>query len=137
MRPGKDIHGTLGPDQREGRGWLMRPDSTVHSAETTPKMVAEQRRSRASALGVARRSTRTTTTNAEMLTIVVCTHAERAECASTACSVKCPICPGECDSRFQETDIDGGQECERARCLARRQNRREPLRKFVFEYPCW
>ena len=31
---GKDTHNTLGPDQREGRGWPMRSDSTVHSAET-------------------------------------------------------------------------------------------------------
>ena len=48
--PGKDTHGTLGPDQRESRGWPMRSDSTVHSAETRPNMVAEQCRSRARAL---------------------------------------------------------------------------------------
>ena len=32
--PSNDTHGTLGPGQREGRGWPMRSDSTVHSAET-------------------------------------------------------------------------------------------------------
>ena len=73
----------------------------------TPNMVAEQRRSRARALSVARRSTRTTTTNAEMLTISVCTYAERAERAST---VKCRIL------RRISTEV---------RCLARR---REPTR---------
>ena len=33
MGPGKDTHGTLGPDQREGRGWHEHSSAQQHSAE--------------------------------------------------------------------------------------------------------
>ena len=32
--PGKDTHGTLGPDQREGRGWPEHSSAQQYSAET-------------------------------------------------------------------------------------------------------
>ena len=77
---------------RKGRPWVAH-EIRQHSTQcrNTPNMVVELCRSRAR---VARRSTRTTTTNAEMLTISVCTCVERAERAWTVCSVNCPI-PGD------------------------------------------
>ena len=37
MAPGKDTHGTLGPDQREGRGWPEQQFSTANSADTSQR----------------------------------------------------------------------------------------------------
>ena len=46
--------------------------------------------------------------SAEMLTIAVCTHADRAERAFDG--VHSPS--GDCDPGFRETDIDGDKLCE-------------------------
>ena len=112
-----------------GRPWVAH-GTRQHSTQcrNTPNMVAEQCRSRARALSAAKRSTRTTTTNAEMLIISVCTYAERAERASTVCSVKCRILR-RISTEVRNASVYGVSRGD--------EKRRELLGKFVFEYPCW
>ena len=111
------------------RPWVAH-EIRQHSTQCryTPNMAAEQCRSRARALSVARRSTRTTTTNAEMLTISVCTHTDCAERASTVCSVKCRILR-RISTEVRNASVNGVSRGD--------ENRRELLRTFVFEHACW
>ena len=112
-----------------GRLWVAH-EIRQHSTQcrNTPNKVGEQCRPRARALSVARRSTRTTTTDAEMLTISVCAHTDCAERASTVCSVKCRILR-RIPTEVRNASVFGVSRGD--------ENRRELLRKFMFEYPCW
>ena len=95
MGPGKDTHGTLGPDQREGRGWPEHSSAQQYRVQYSRSQCEKHPKHGSGAMSIQGNSAGNKSTVDESL---LCYGGPRNECAV--------------EMSDSQTDVDGGQECE-------------------------